>query len=45
MIRAAVERGITFCEAAEIYGLRVNEEIVGETRGTTVSRTIGYAEG
>jgi aryl-alcohol dehydrogenase-like predicted oxidoreductase len=29
-IRAAVERGITFFEKAEVYGPFVNEELVGE---------------
>lgn len=30
LIRAAVERGITFFDTAEIYGPYVNEELVGE---------------
>ena len=30
MIRAAVERGITFFDTAEIYGPYTNEELVGE---------------
>lgn len=29
-IRAAVERGVTFFDTAEVYGPYVNEEIVGE---------------
>jgi aryl-alcohol dehydrogenase-like predicted oxidoreductase len=30
LIRAAVERGVTFFDTAEVYGPYVNEEIVGE---------------
>ncbi len=30
LIRAAVERGITFFDTAEIYGAYTNEELVGE---------------
>src|SRR3954470_5362209 len=30
LIRAAVERGITFFDTAEVYGPFVNEEVVGE---------------
>ena len=30
LIRAAVERGVTFFDTAEIYGAYTNEEIVGE---------------
>ncbi len=30
VIRAAVEQGITFFDTAEVYGARLNEEIVGE---------------
>ena len=30
LIRSAVERGVTFFDTAEIYGLGANEEIVGE---------------
>ncbi|KWV60129.1 aldehyde oxidase [Bradyrhizobium macuxiense] len=30
MIRAAVERGVTFFDTAEVYGPFVNEELVGE---------------
>jgi len=30
VIRAAVERGVTFFDTAEVYGPFVNEEIVGE---------------
>jgi aryl-alcohol dehydrogenase-like predicted oxidoreductase len=30
LIRAAVDRGVTFFDTAEIYGPHVNEELVGE---------------
>ena len=30
MIRAAVERGVTFFDTAEVYGPFTNEELVGE---------------
>jgi aryl-alcohol dehydrogenase-like predicted oxidoreductase len=30
VIRAAVERGVTFFDTAELYGPYVNEELVGE---------------
>jgi aryl-alcohol dehydrogenase-like predicted oxidoreductase len=30
LIRTAVERGVTFFDTAEVYGPRVNEELVGE---------------
>lgn len=30
LIRSAVERGVTFLDMAEIYGLLTNEELVGE---------------
>src|SRR5690242_15826311 len=30
LIRAAVERGVTFFDSAEVYGPFVNEEVVGE---------------
>ena len=30
LIRAAVERGVTFFDTAQIYGPWVNEELVGE---------------
>src|SRR6202522_3937980 len=29
IIRTAVERGVTFFDTAEVYGPRVNEEVVG----------------
>src|SRR6516225_3089533 len=30
LIRAAVERGVTFFDTAEVYGAFTNEELVGE---------------
>ena len=33
LIRAAVERGVTFFDTAEVYGPLVNEELVGEALG------------
>ncbi|WP_275416003.1 aldo/keto reductase [Actinoplanes couchii] len=30
LLRAAVERGVTFFDTAEVYGPFVNEELVGE---------------
>src|SRR6185437_7279355 len=30
IIRAAVERGVTFFDTAEVYGAYTNEELVGE---------------
>jgi aryl-alcohol dehydrogenase-like predicted oxidoreductase len=32
LIRAAVERGVTFFDTAEVYGPYVNEELVGAAR-------------
>src|SRR5262244_2923582 len=48
LIRAAVERGITFFDTAEVYGPYVNEELVGEAlapfRGRVVIGTkFGHA--
>jgi aryl-alcohol dehydrogenase-like predicted oxidoreductase len=34
LIRAAVERGVTFFDTAEVYGPFANEELVGEALGT-----------
>src|ERR1700758_3588197 len=43
LIRAAVERGITFFDTAEVYGPHSNEELVGEAlaplRGQVVIAT------
>ena len=30
LLRAAVERGVTFFDTAEVYGPYTNEELVGE---------------
>jgi aryl-alcohol dehydrogenase-like predicted oxidoreductase len=48
LIRAAVERGVTFFDTAEVYGPLVNEELVGEAlapfRGDIVIATkFGFA--
>jgi aryl-alcohol dehydrogenase-like predicted oxidoreductase len=43
VIRAAVERGVTFFDTAEVYGPYINEELVGEAlapfRGQVVTAT------
>ena len=43
LLRAAVERGVTFFDTAEVYGPYINEELVGEAlapfRGTVVIAT------
>jgi aryl-alcohol dehydrogenase-like predicted oxidoreductase len=48
LLRAAVERGVTFFDTAEVYGPAVNEELVGEAlaplRGRVVIATkFGFA--
>src|SRR3954462_4884527 len=48
LLRAAVERGITFFDTAEVYGPLANEELVGEAlapfRGQVVIATkFGFA--
>src|SRR3954447_20413131 len=48
LIRAAVERGVTFFDTAEVYGPLTNEELVGESlapfRGQVVIATkFGWA--
>ena len=48
LIRAAVERGVTFFDTAEVYGPLTNEELVGEAlipfRGQVVIATkFGWA--
>ncbi len=50
LIRAAVERGVTFFDTAEVYGPLVNEELVGEAlapfRGqVTIATKFGFAPG
>jgi aryl-alcohol dehydrogenase-like predicted oxidoreductase len=47
VIRAAVERGVTFFDTAEVYGLFTNEELVGEAlapfRGqVTIATKFGF---
>jgi aryl-alcohol dehydrogenase-like predicted oxidoreductase len=43
LVRAAVDRGVTFFDTAEVYGPYVNEELVGEAlepfRGQVVIAT------
>jgi aryl-alcohol dehydrogenase-like predicted oxidoreductase len=39
LIRAAVDRGITFFDTAEVYGPFVNEELVGEPLPLTGGRS------
>lgn len=38
LLRAAVERGITFFDTAEVYGPFLNEELVGEASLPSASR-------
>jgi diketogulonate reductase-like aldo/keto reductase len=38
VIRAAVERGVTFLDTAEVYGPFVNEELVGEAVAPSTTR-------
>jgi aryl-alcohol dehydrogenase-like predicted oxidoreductase len=50
LIRAAVERGVSFFDTAEVYGPLINEELVGEAlepfRGQVVIATkFGFAPG
>jgi aryl-alcohol dehydrogenase-like predicted oxidoreductase len=40
LIRAAVERGITFFDTAEVYGPFTNEELVGEALAPVRSRVV-----
>jgi aryl-alcohol dehydrogenase-like predicted oxidoreductase len=40
LIRAAVERGITFFDTAEVYGPYVNEELVGEALGPVRDKVV-----
>ncbi len=47
LIRAAVERGITFFDTAEVYGPYVNEEVVGEAlapfrKEVTIATKFGF---
>jgi aryl-alcohol dehydrogenase-like predicted oxidoreductase len=50
LIRAAVERGVTFFDTAEAYGPHVNEEVVGEALEPVRDRVViatkfGFASG
>jgi len=40
LIRAAVERGVTFFDTAEVYGPFTNEEIVGEALAPVRDRVV-----
>jgi aryl-alcohol dehydrogenase-like predicted oxidoreductase len=40
LIRAAVERGVTFIDTAEVYGPFVNEEVVGEALAPMRERVV-----
>src|ERR1035441_3115113 len=48
LLRAAVERGVTFFDTAEVYGPFANEEIVGEALapvrdGVVIATKFGFA--
>ena len=48
LIRAAVERGVTFFDTAQIYGPFTNEEVVGEAlapvrAGVVIATKFGFA--
>ncbi len=50
LIRAAVERGVTFFDTAEVYGPFTNEEVVGEALGpcrdqVVIATKFGFAGG
>jgi len=50
LIRAAVERGVTFFDTAEAYGPFTNEELVGEAlepfrEGVVIATKFGFKEG
>ena len=40
LLRAAVERGVTFFDTAEIYGPFINEELVGEALAPMRERVV-----
>ena len=47
LIRAAVERGVTFFDTAEVYGPFTNEELVGEAlepfrKGVVIATKFGH---
>lgn len=33
LVRSAVERGVSFFDTADVYGLHTNEELIGEALG------------
>ena len=39
LIRAAVDRGVTFFDTAEVYGPFTNEELVGEALAPSATRS------
>ena len=41
LLRAAVERGVTFFDTAEVYGPFINEELVGEALAPSASKCSG----
>ena len=40
MLRAAVDRGVTFFDTAEVYGPHTNEDLVGETLAPVRSQVV-----
>lgn len=44
LIRAAVERGVTFFDTAEVYGPFVNEEVVGEALAPFRDSVVGVLD-
>src|SRR5487761_1232774 len=40
LIRAAVDRGVTFFDTAEVYGPQTNEELVGEALAPVRERVV-----
>ena len=40
LLRAAVERGVTFFDTAEVYGPRANEELVGRRSSRFADRLL-----
>ena len=50
LIRAAVDRGVTFFDTAEVYGPYTNEELVGEAvepfrKNVVIATKFGFKEG
>ena len=39
MIQSAFERGVTFFDTAEVYGPFANEELLGEARSSSATRS------